>query len=258
MRTVPVFDRVAGVFDEVLPFFATFAGQTVEALPLGDGVRLLDLGAGRGAVTGRALAAGCRVTAVDAAPAMVARLASDHPGAEVLLMDAHRLELPDAGQDVAVAAFVMHLLDDPVVAAREVRRVLVPGGQFALTVPDGVSGTGPGTVDPGPALIQEFSRYLPRDLRDQVPPDQGAVLAEAGFVDVERGHLEVCLPVPDAATYWRWMLSHGCAGYLDALPSRRQEELRLRIHEELAGLPEPVVHRGAALWTGRVPGRREA
>lgn len=43
------------------------------------GTRVLDLGAGRGALTAAALARGCQVTAVDCAPGMVERISTQYP-----------------------------------------------------------------------------------------------------------------------------------------------------------------------------------
>ena len=56
------------------------------------GCRFLDMGAGRGALTGPALDRGCLVTTVDAAPAMCKRLAADYPAAVVNVMDAQDLD----------------------------------------------------------------------------------------------------------------------------------------------------------------------
>ena len=65
-KVISVFDRVAERYDEVLPFFSSFARELAAVLPLAPGVRVLDLGAGRGAVTAEALARACVVTAIDA------------------------------------------------------------------------------------------------------------------------------------------------------------------------------------------------
>ncbi|RIQ18886.1 class I SAM-dependent methyltransferase [Jiangella rhizosphaerae] len=128
-----VFDRIAGDYDDVLPFFREVGERFVAALELAPGTRFLDLGAGRGALTGPALRAGCAVTAIDAAPAMVARLRAAFPAADARVMDAHRLDLPDASIDVVGSTFVLHVLDDPVAAAGEAFRVLAPGGRIAVS-----------------------------------------------------------------------------------------------------------------------------
>jgi ubiquinone/menaquinone biosynthesis C-methylase UbiE len=134
-KVIGVFARLAPEYDTVLPFFAAMAASAVSALPIAADVRVLDLGAGTGAVTGQALARGARVTAVDAAPEMIARLRREHPRAQAAVMDAHHLALPAGTFDVVVSSFVMHLVDDPEAVTLEVKRVLAPGGLFALTVP---------------------------------------------------------------------------------------------------------------------------
>jgi 2-polyprenyl-3-methyl-5-hydroxy-6-metoxy-1,4-benzoquinol methylase len=72
--TWALFDRVAEDYDQVAPFFASYGASIVDVLDPPPGCRFLDLGAGRGALTGPALARGCAVTAVDASPAMVSLL----------------------------------------------------------------------------------------------------------------------------------------------------------------------------------------
>jgi 2-polyprenyl-3-methyl-5-hydroxy-6-metoxy-1,4-benzoquinol methylase len=83
-----LFDRLADRYDQVIPFFAEFAGQLLDVLDPDPGTRLLDIGSGRGAIAAAAAARGCAVTAVDAAPRMVSLLAAAHPEIDVRLMDA--------------------------------------------------------------------------------------------------------------------------------------------------------------------------
>jgi len=81
---VDLFDRVADVYDEVLPLFATFGREVVRRLPPpSPGARLLDIGAGRGAIALPARARGYRVTATDASGGMIAALARAHPDFDV-------------------------------------------------------------------------------------------------------------------------------------------------------------------------------
>ncbi len=60
-----LFDRLADRYDQVIPFFAEFAGQLLEVLDPDPGTRLLDIGSGRGAIAVAAAARGCAVTAPD-------------------------------------------------------------------------------------------------------------------------------------------------------------------------------------------------
>jgi hypothetical protein len=76
-----------------VPFFAEYGAAIVAALDPQPGCRFLDLGAGRGALTAPALARGCVVTAVAAAPAMAGRLAASYPAARLCLMDVQGLGL---------------------------------------------------------------------------------------------------------------------------------------------------------------------
>ncbi|WP_344683435.1 class I SAM-dependent methyltransferase [Saccharopolyspora taberi] len=243
-RGIEVFDRVADRYDEVIPFFAAFAGELADSLGFTAGARVLDLAAGRGAVAAEALARGCRVTAVDAAANMVARLRADHPAVAGHVMDAHRLGFPDGSFDVVVSGFAMHLFADPAVVFDEVRRILVPGGVFAFTVPGGPD---PAT-DPLPELFAEFGRYLPPGGGMGRPLDARAAFTGAGFAGVEAVTLTVDLPVAGAEVLWEWGLTHGSLAYFEDLPADRREEFRARLFAEVTGPTR--LRRQAQLWTG--------
>ncbi|GAA1960896.1 class I SAM-dependent methyltransferase [Kitasatospora viridis] len=252
-RAAALFDRLAAVYDEVLPFFTGFAEQHLEWLAPTPGARVLDLGAGRGALTGAALARGCEVTAVDVAPGMVERIAAQYPGVRAArVMDAQRLDFPDASFDLVCAGFVIHLLDDPAAAAREVRRVLAPGGVFSFSVP--------GAVADAPewafysALFREFEPLItPGQGRLGRPLDGRPLLAGAGFTGIGEHAVEQRLPVPDADTFWNWALSHGSRAFIDALPPRPRAEFEARVRAELAAMDPIVLASGAHLWRGTAP-----
>ncbi len=85
MTTSPVakyFDGVADVYDQVIPFFASFARQVAAALELPPDAQVLDLAAGRGALSRVLAGRAARMVAVDAAPRMVELLARDLPAVE--------------------------------------------------------------------------------------------------------------------------------------------------------------------------------
>lgn len=250
-RVIRLFDALAPEYDEALPFFRGFAKLHVDWLAPAPGAVALDLGAGSGALTGALLERGCAVTAVDAAPAMVAKLAALHPAAAARLMDAHRLDFPDASFDLVCAGFVIHLLDDPAAAAAEVRRVLRPGGVFSFSTPCGVEDTP--EWDFYPALFREF--------QPQLPPGEGRLgqdldceqlLENAGFRDL--GYIDVAqrLPVRDADTFWSWALSHGSRAFIDALPGPVRAEFEARVREGLAKMDPIVQVSGANFDRGTV------
>lgn len=95
-------------------------------IPL-DECRVLDVGAGTGAATRAALAAGAAaVVAVDAAYGMLAYEAPQRPPAAV--GDALALPFTASAFDAAVAAFSLNHLTDPAAGLREMARVTRSGG----------------------------------------------------------------------------------------------------------------------------------
>ena len=101
----------------------------------GGGSPVLDLGAGTGQFAA-AIAGwlGVRVVAVEPSAGMRAQAASAHPHPDVALLGgrAERLPLRDACCAWAWVSTVVHHLDDLPAAARELRRVLRPGGPVLL------------------------------------------------------------------------------------------------------------------------------
>lgn len=250
-----LFDRVADEYDQILPFFSQWGAGIVGALDPPPGCRLLDLGAGRGAVTARALARGCRVTAIDASPSMVRHLTSEYPDADAQVMDAQALDLPDDAFDLVVSTFVIHLLDDPAAGIAEAHRVLVPGGRFALT---GYGGRGSHPVEQPSlgsrfdALFAEFTPYLPPGGGIGRPVDAAESLEAAGFVDLRQDHVHITLRVPDGDTLWSWAMSHGYRAFIDDLPADRREEF----HARTLTLPadDHIMRRATEIWSGAKPG----
>jgi phosphatidylethanolamine/phosphatidyl-N-methylethanolamine N-methyltransferase len=99
------------------------------------GPRVLEVGVG----TGKNLPfypPGLAITAIDLSPQMLerARERARRDGIRVDLReaDAQALPFPDGSFDTAIATFVFCSVPDPVLGLRELRRVLVPGGQLLL------------------------------------------------------------------------------------------------------------------------------
>ena len=120
------------------------AGEPGDARPEGGSTgprRLLDVGCGTGAM---AVAAAARwpaaeIDASDGSAGMLAVAArtvdaAGETGRRVRLVraPADRLPFPDGTFDVALAAFVLHLVPSRPRAMREMRRVLRPGGRLAF------------------------------------------------------------------------------------------------------------------------------
>lgn len=233
MTTNPVadyFEGVADVYDQVLPFFASFAWQFVAALEVPPDAQVLDLAAGRGALSSELAGRADRTVAVDAAPRMVELLARDLPEVDCRVMDAAALDFPDATFDLVVAGFVAHILLDPAAAVAEVRRVLRPGGEFAFTIPGRADGSADPWPDPLDDLLAEYRRYQAAGTGIRAnDADEAEFLARAGFADVRRATLETSISVPDGETYWRFARSHGVGAAISGIPDDKRAELHDRI-----------------------------
>jgi SAM-dependent methyltransferase len=148
---------------------------------------VLEVGAGAGALTRHLLAAGHRVIATDASPAMVG-LARVRLGAKA---DVRQLTLPDdrlpaADAIVSVGHVVSYLPDAAAVdrALIAMARALRPGGVLAIDLCDlefGRARAGEenaGRAGPDWAVITQFSRPAPdkfvRDVTTFVPDGEGA------------------------------------------------------------------------------------
>ncbi len=110
------------------PVIRPIGERLLQALPWGGARRVVDLGTGAGVHLPeiRRLARGACIVGVDRSPGML-ELARQQ-GVPLVQMDGVELGFHDSSVDLVVMAFVLFHLDDPVVALREVRRVLRPGG----------------------------------------------------------------------------------------------------------------------------------
>ncbi len=122
------FGAAAAAYAEHRPDYAHAAVRWVlEAAP---GLRVLDLGAGTGKLTGVLVGLGAEVVAVEPDPAMLAELRCSQPTVRALSGSAEAIPLPDASVDAVLAGNAMHWFD-MAVAGPEIDRVLAPGGILA-------------------------------------------------------------------------------------------------------------------------------
>src|SRR5690349_7923306 len=106
------------------------------------GERVLELAAGPGSVglaAARLVGADGEVVISDVSPQMTAiaaeRVAARKlPNVRTEVLDLERIAAPDASFDIILCREGLMLVPDPAAAAREVLRVLRPGGRFALSV----------------------------------------------------------------------------------------------------------------------------
>jgi SAM-dependent methyltransferase len=114
----------------------------VEACGVVRGQSVLDVGCGPGALTGALVdvVGSGAVRAFDPSPQFVADCSARHPGVDVRLGRAEAIPFDDGVFDVALAQLVLHFVTDPPQAARELRRVVRPGGIVAACVWDFAGG----------------------------------------------------------------------------------------------------------------------
>jgi SAM-dependent methyltransferase len=111
------YDNFMGRYSTRLaPLFADFAG-------VGSGMRVLDVGAGTGALTGELVSLGASVAAADPSPEFVIVLRERFPDVEVQEASAESLPFEAGSFDVALAQLVVAFVSDGPAAVAEMARV---------------------------------------------------------------------------------------------------------------------------------------
>lgn len=136
---VGVWDRISQIYlREVDKRFASVVEHVVRRAGLEPGQRVLDLGTGTGAVairSARLIAPGGQVVGIDISPQMLAlaqQQAAELGLDSVLFQEGRAEAIPaeDGAFDVLLASLSLMYAIDRAAAAREIARVLRPGGRF--------------------------------------------------------------------------------------------------------------------------------
>jgi SAM-dependent methyltransferase len=232
----------------------------------GDGP-LLDVGCGTGSVVA-ALAArhpGRAITGIDVSEPYLAfaRARADCAGASFLRQDAHALDFPDGHFAAAFALIALNFMSDPLKAAREMARVVRPGGVVVAAAWDFRGGlvyqrllwdTAAG-IDPAAAATRDriFGAALAR------PDGMPALLTAAGLAGVTRQSVTVRMDFADWADYWEPLLGgQGPVGsYVAGLDPALRDRVAAAVRAAfLSGDADGPRSLTATAWvvTGRVPG----
>ena len=239
------------------------AAEHVRRLGVGPGGRWLDVGSGTGALTSAVLAAAepASVLGVDPSEAFVEHAAAHvaDQRAEFRVAEAGDLPLPDSSVEVVVSGLVLNFVADQPAAAREMHRVLGPGGRVGCYVWDYASGMQmlrhfwdvAASLDPASREADQGERFeicQPEPLR--------RLMSDAGFDDVAVDEIVVPTVFTDFEDYWSPFLAGRAPApsYVMTLSAGDRDTLRAALRDDL-----PTEADGAIMLTARaweVTGRR--
>lgn len=224
--------------------FADFAG-------IDRGQRVVDVGAGTGALTTELARRGAHVSATEPSASFAAALRKRLPDVEVHEAPAEQLPWPDESHDAALAQLVIAFMTDARTGVTEMRRVVRPGATVAVCMWDregmemlaavhraqrALSGGGP--------LPESRTMYR---RREEIEP-----LFAEGFEDVTTEQLEVESSYTGFDEFWEALCGGaGPAGaWISSLEGEAREAACAELHRQL-GEPDGEFRLTARAWATR-------
>jgi SAM-dependent methyltransferase len=234
------YDNFMGRYSRVLaPLFADFAGVT-------SGDRVLDVGAGTGALTAELVARGASVAAADPSPEFVAVLRERFPSVEVEEAPAESLPWGAGVFDVALAQLVVAFMSDAPAAIAEMARVArcVAVCMWGVEEVDMFAAIDRAAEAVGASRATEPRRYrTQQEIHDLLAPHG----------DVEASELDVTAGYRGFEEFWQAMSRGvGPAGqWLASLDAGQREQAHAELFREL-GSPEGPFELGARAFAAAV------
>jgi O-methyltransferase/aklanonic acid methyltransferase len=242
-ETVAVFSSMATDFDSG-GAFAHFGQRLVEVVGIKRGQRVLDVATGRGAVLFPAVervgSAG-DVVGVDLAEGMVraANEEAERRGLGILarVMDAERLDFPDATFDRVLCGFGIMFFPHLVQALAQFRRVLRPGGRLGVSTWHVSPAEDLHTVLGELSLLGNNYQRPPGWITE--PDDLARVVVDAGFTDVQVVEDSLTLVFADLEQYWHSLRGNFTRRIADGLDAAQTERARAALIERFRAYERP-------------------
>ena len=237
-----------GPYHRISDTIADIHELVIEQLAPKAGDAFLDLACGTGSVSARAAHAGASVTGVDLAPVLIdtakERAAADGLAIDYAVGDCENLVLADASFDKASSTCGIMFAPDHAATARELARVVRPGGRIALA-----NWTLEGGLGRMFGMMAPFQPKPPEGVGSPFAWGNEAhvesLLGDSFDLDFER-HISV-LRTRDGEEYWQiFSTSYGPTKTLaESLGDERREELHrawVDFFETEYGIDGGIVH----------------
>jgi SAM-dependent methyltransferase len=223
------------------PLFADFAGVS-------SGARVLDVGAGTGALTAELVSRGASVAAADPSPEFVAVLRGRFPDVEVDEAPAESLPFDAGSFDLALAQLVVAFVSDGPAAVAEMARVArrVAVCMWGIAEVDMFRELDATAEAIGASRATEPRRYrTPGELHDLLAPHG----------EVETGELDVTAGYRDYEEFWQAMgRGVGPAGHwVASLDTEQREQARRELFRRLGGPQGPFELKARAFAAAVTP-----
>ncbi|HKX08880.1 MAG TPA: methyltransferase domain-containing protein [Stellaceae bacterium] len=263
LKAAATYNAAADHFDdEPLGFWSRIGRRTIERLTLSPGATVLDVGCGTGASAlpaAQRVGPGGRVIGVDLAERLLAiarqkAAAQGLANAEFRTGDMERLGYPDGHFDAVVSVFSIFFVPDMVRQARELWRMVRPGGSLAITT------WGPRMFEPGTTHWWDAVRAVRPDLVPAVspwaritePPAVRDLMREAGIADVEVVAEVSTQRLRSPEDWWAVVLGSGFRWTVDQLGPEAADRVRKANLAHMRGID--AVETNAIYATARKPG----